>query len=359
MAPGSSAVSRAEQSTVQIVAESLAATPAVQGWFMEAVGEAVGLEIEVEPNRIDLRPDHAAGETGYDFAVYAGCGALSVVYLVTVAAQFEPRRATLAAEARETTRRDGGALVYAVLLCLADDPEESAAAGARYDCVVELARLREVFAADAAGRGGEAGAHLVFQRRLFERNERLIRDWLEGGAAGAQSFREAYLAFIESVDASLPVSAARQVFDDDAPTMIAFDADALPRWGFMPKVRLAHHLKKGLVSILIEGWGGEVDELAGIMDPSLHGTGYKLAVAPSRMPGDRAGLLILADAPSLDPEKPFEGQRQTAYDCVQVAVKLRRWYLARRSAARYWAEQADPSLAGEGEGRVLRHIDLE
>lgn len=349
---------RAEHSLAQLLAEAVASSAPVRDWLVDALIAGVRLEVEFLPGKIELRPDVFAAEDGYDFALHGSCGELRIVFLASVAAGFNAERGSLAAEARARARAEADLLAYTVLISVTDDPKHSVAAAARYDCVIPLSRLRGVFEADAAGRSGELGARLKFQRRLMEYDERVIRDWIAGGSARPKTFRECYLDFVEDVDAVLSVNAARVATDDPAPRMIAFDIDTLPRWGFMPPVRLAHHLHKGLVTILIEGWGEEIEALAGLMEPTFDGTGYKLAVAPSRLPGEAAGLLVVAETTPLDPDAPFDGQREAAYDAVQAALKLRRWYLARKSVARYWAEQADPTRS-QADDRVLRHLDLD
>jgi hypothetical protein len=94
------------------------------------------------------------------------------------------------------------------------------------------------------------------------------------------------------------------------------------------------------------------------MDPAFAGTEYKIAVAPARFGEGRAGAMIIARAPSLDPDKPFGPQAEEVRAAVEATLGLRNWFARRQAAARYWAEHVDPSCFGGAASRISRDANL-
>lgn len=350
----------AERSCAQVLAEGLACSIGLFGWFIGEASQQLSMGVDFGRGRVDFQPTTTAAQDGYDFLLLAGYGEARIAFTVSVLLRFDQEAAETARQAGLELKANGAAdLVFPVLLVAERKSLAAAKKGTGYKVALALEDARAAFDAEASGRSGELGDRLVFQRKAFERALTAMIAGLNRVEEAPLSFMEAYLALIADKAPNLPIfAAAEQAAVSGASDKLVFDVETLPRWGFMPPTRLAHHLRLGLATILIENWGEDIDGLAAVMEPTFAGTDYKLALAPSRTPGGAPGVLVVTECPPLDPDEPFDGQRQLALECLAAIRGLRAWYTGRRSAARYWAEQADPSLKVRGDSRVRRDLEL-
>ena len=347
----------AERTAAGVIAEWFATNPLFQRRMLDALSTQIGLEIAADAPRVESHPTVWSGKDGRDLTLRAHVGDSDIAFLVTVSGGFDPLFAARAREAVDQAREGSeAAIVFSALVC-AHPPPESDDDGARYDAAIPFADIRAMLEPEEPPADAELRARHAFQRHAFAEAEQAL---LEGWTPHFESrgFHLDYLAFLEATAPGLPVASAKVVAEVGAPAEIAFDADALPFWDFMGAPRLSHHIRLGKIAIAIDGWGHRIDALGAIMEPALAKTGYTIATTPETKPGDNPGLLILADAPRLDPDAPFIQQVPAARDCAHAALAMKKWWGNRRAAARYWAELADPDRAMGDEGYVRRGVKL-
>lgn len=335
----------AENRFEMIVAQSLAWSEVFFAWFVDAVSARLGLGLTLTERLVRFDCAARTAVAGYDIAVTALYGESRLGFLIVHATRAGARAAGAAREAAEAmVAANEATAAFTVLV-----GHEPVIEKTDFDVAIDAAEVVAALADVAAQAEGEAAALAAFQLGVAQEAAEAIGAVLAANPSSARAFFDAYRGFITERTGLIGVTT--ETGSVAAPGMIVFDVDALPDWGFMPTPRIAHHLREGLASILLEGWGDDIEGLAALMDPALSGTGYHLATSPSRLPGGRAGALVIADVPALDPDRPFEAQQPLAEICLARLLDLRSWFAERRTAARYWAEFCNPTPMRRGKVR--------
>jgi hypothetical protein len=348
----------AENAIEQCLAENLQCCPVFTGWFIRQSLRNFQMDIAIEKTTVERVRADADADGGHDLRVVVDLGLIKLALLIAIRFTHRPALARRAKQAAAQLATGGKAAIAASVWVTAPAAAaEVASADLGYDQVVTLDAVIKELRDEAACAAYELKRRREFQVEVMLAAARSAAAEAAEPVAGQDVFWRQYLALITDHAPELCVEEAR-LSNDPARGMLVFDPDTLPRWSFMPAVRLAHHLREGIASILIHDWGEDIDGLAQVMQPAMDGTRYNLTLAPGRFPGAKPGVMLVAETPPLDPAAPFEGQRRAALRCVTENDALRGWFTGRKGVARYWSDFVTPTLAGDGPTRVRRDLKL-
>lgn len=348
----------AENAIEQCLAENLQCCSAFTGWFIRQSLRNFQMDIAIEKTTVERVRADGDADGGHDLRVTVDLGLIKLGLLVAIRFAHRPSLARRAREAAAQMAATGKAAIAAsVWLTTAATAAEVAGADLGYDQVVTLDAVIKELRDEAACAAYELKRRREFQVDLLEAAARSAAAERAAPTDGQDAFWKHYTTLIVDRAPSLGIEESR-LAQDPGRGMLIFDPDTLPRWSFMPVVRLAHHLREGIASILIHDWGEDIEGLAQVMQPAMDGTRYHLTLAPGRFPGAKPGVMIVAETPPLDPSAPFEGQRRAALRCVNEIDALRGWFASRKGVARYWSDFVTPTLATEGPTRVRRDLKL-
>ncbi|TVQ54956.1 MAG: hypothetical protein EA355_10790 [Rhodobacteraceae bacterium] len=363
MPEGATAIDNAERVIEVLVAENLAASKPFYAWFMRRFMEDSAPNTAQTERAVSLSAVGATASHGAAIEIVTRRAEARCVIVVAVATFPDVGLAAAARAVANAAKQAHEAESARTLLLTPGGAARAGDAGAPFDAVAGLEEAHEVFDAGAAAASGEMGVRMAFQRQLFRDALEALSAATAGAKApakrdvGGQDFREGYLAMLGRVAPQLRLRSAPE--PGRALEKVTFAEDVLPKWGFMPRPRLTHHVREGAATLLIDGWGGDIEGLATIMEPAFANTEYKLAIAPAYGDGRRPGVRIIERLPSLDPEGPFEPQAEDAQAAIEATLDLRNWFARRQAAARYWAEHVDPSFMVGAVSRISRESALD
>lgn len=348
----------AENAIEQCLAENLQCCPGFTSWFIRQSLRSFQMDIAIEKIEVNRVRADGDGDLGHDIRLVVDLGLIRLGLLVAVRFTHRQALARRAKEAAAQMVTSGQvALAAAVWVTTAEAIIEVESGSFGYDHVITLEAVIKKFRDEAACAAYELQRRREFQVDVMEAAARDAGIVRAGSTTGQDAFWTSYLSLIADRAELLGIETAR-LTQDAGSGMLIFDPDTLPRWPFMPTVRLAHHLREGVVSILIHDWGEDIEGLASVMQPALDGTRYHLTLAPGRYPGAKPGAMIVAETPVLEPASPFEAQRRPAARCVAEIESMRVWFSGRKGVARYWSDFVTPTLATDGPTRVRRDLTL-
>jgi hypothetical protein len=120
-------------------------------------------------------------------------------------------------------------------------------------------------------------------------------------------------------------------------TMI-FGPGTLPKWEFLPQMRLVHQLREGNVNASFYGWGDVFSELAAQIGADLLGANLKIMPTVNKRKSGRAGLMLFRSTPVITNTRSLADQRAAVTLGVEAAELLRAWIWANKPAITGWAE---------------------
>jgi hypothetical protein len=325
----------AERDIDALLVEDLLFAPEVQEWL---IGRVVSGDWRAAPLTVDAIRRPAREDYGIDLTVHVAAEGRTVALRIANRLLPRPRLARMAAESREA---DAPLVLLrpacADARCVEIDPH--------FDAVLTHDTYAQLLRARAGAAGGEIGQRLLHRAGRIEAALHAAARALRTAPLNtAEDFIHGYLALLPAIDVDL--AAHPNLLDtrcDPRNPMVVFAPEALPRWPFLPQLRLAHHLREGMVSLAFAGWGAFFGEMAQVMEPALARTPFHLAV--SQVEQGPPALMIIDETAHLSLNRAPEDQEASIRTAVLAADRLRRWLAGQRSAARYWAE-----IAGEGRG---------
>jgi hypothetical protein len=238
--------------------------------------------------------------------------------------------------------------------------DRSGAIDPLFDSVITHDWLRVLFEARAASASGELALRLAHHAASIGRALDVADIALAAvPETSAEDFMVDYAGLVERELPDFPQGA--QMVEGPAPMrepLIVFPASALPRWPFLPPLRLAHHPRQGAVSLAFGGWGPSLPDLAQLMEPVLARTPYYLALGPKPLADQRPSLLLVEDVVPVDIDRPVSEQVPSILACLQAADTLRRWFTGQRAAVRYWSDLAGGTEPEDRINRYRRDVSL-
>ena len=348
------ALSNAERDVDRILVEHLLCAPDFRDWLLNAAGAAdLGRQaLKVEVVRGGMRKDG-----GIDLAIRPEKGGHGPSLLVVN--RLLPN-ARLADMARRSAAAGYDGPVRLMLLRPEATAERCMAIDALFDSVITHDWLRVLFEARAASASGELALRLAHHAATIGRALDIgVSALAEVPATTVDDFLADYAELLERELPDFPAGAAWvEAADATGRPLIVFPPDALPRWPFLPQLRLAHHPGQGAVSLAFEGWGPSLPDLAQLMEPVLTRTPYYLALGPKTAEQPRPSLLLVEDVVPVDVTRPVAQQVPSILACLSAVDTLRRWFTGQRAAVRYWSDLAGTAAPEDRINRYRRDVSL-
>ncbi len=122
----------------------------------------------------------------------------------------------------------------------------------------------------------------------------------------------------------------------ESKTMI-FAPEVLPRWDFLPQMRIVHQLREGNANVNFYGWGDHFTALAGMMASDLAGTTYRPVPTVNKRANGKSGLMIVVETAPIDNLSGFDAQRDQILAGMKATDNLRAWIWSPQDATRRWA----------------------
>lgn len=347
-------LSNAERDVDRLVIEHLLCAPDFRDWLLSAAGAA-------DLSRQNLIIESIRGgrhtETGLDIVLRPEPGGHGPSVLIVN--RLLPNR-RLAETARQTALAEHGSTARLLLIRPEGAAERCAGIDPLFDSVITHDWLRVLFDARAASASGELAVRLQHHASTIGRALAVGLAALD--AVPETSVDEFLLDYADIMAREFPdMPAGARLIEGPAPArqpLIVFPPDALPRWPFLPPLRLAHHLGQGAVSLSFEGWGPSLPDLAQLMEPVLTRTPYYLALGPKTAERPRPALMLVEDVVPIDVGRPVAQQVPSILAGLNAVDSLCRWFESQRAAVRYWSDLAGSAAPEDRINRYRRDVTL-
>ena len=347
-------LSNAERDVDRIVIEHLLCAPDFRDWLLNAAGAA---ELSRQNVLVESVRGGRHNDNGLDLVLRPE--AKDKGPSVLIVNRLLPNR-RLVEMARRSGLQGYGSSQRFMLLRPESAAGRCAAIDPLFDSVITHDWLRVLFEARAAAATGELALRLGHHAATIGRA-------LSVGLAAVDAVPETnvedfMLDYADIIERELPGFPAGAVMvegpEPARQPLIVFPPDALPRWPFLPALRLAHHPAQGAISLAFEGWGPSLPDLAQLMEPVLSRTPYYLALGPKSAEQSRPSLMLVEDVVPVDVSRPVGQQIPSILACLNAADTLRRWFEGQRAAVRYWSDLAGTVAPEDRINRYRRDVAL-
>jgi hypothetical protein len=116
-----------------------------------------------------------------------------------------------------------------------------------------------------------------------------------------------------------------------------FGPESLPKWPFLPQMRIVRQLREANANINFYAWGDHFNELAARISADLAGTGIRAIPSVNKRKNGRAGLMLMVPTPALDHFIPFDDQTVAVREGIAATRALRTWFVSHQDEVRGWA----------------------
>lgn len=295
-----------------------------------------------------LRRLHNRREIDITLALHSN-GSLPVVFLVENkldTSEQVQQAESYAEEAKVLVQSGRAKSVRTVLICPNAYVADAPSFAGKFDAVVTYEEIASFLASRAQQEEGELAARLAYREQLLHQAiYKARRGYQPVPMVAIERFNAKYVETCRQIcpDLKPGPSMLKEGRPGESKTMI-FAADALPRWSFLPQMRLVHQLREGNANLCFYTWGNLFTTLAGPIGRDLAGTPYRIVPAVNKRPNGKAGLMIVADTPPIDNEQAFDQQRDAIVAGIVAVDALRSWLLSHREKVEGWAQIAEAAL---------------
>ncbi len=227
---------------------------------------------------------------------------------------------------------------YTVLVCPTQYARQYARFASKFDLSISYEEIFS-FLAERARQPGELGARLQHRCEMLEQAITKSRRGYEVVPLPViEQFNGKYVALALEKFPTLKPGAAmlKEGRPGESKTMI-FSPEVLPSWDFLPQMRIVHQLREGNANVNFYGWGDHFTALAGTMGADLAGSPYRLVPTINKRANGKAGLMIVAETPSIDNVSGFDAQRADVLIGMKATEDLRAWIWAHQNTIKRWA----------------------
>lgn len=326
-----------------LLVEELRCSHAFRDSFIQELSSRIGARLSHRKGQVShsRRRMHSRREIDILLDVEGDAGRYAILIENKLDTTDQPQQAESYRLEAIALAAEGFRAAFTVLVCPEAYAAKASIFAGKFDAIVSYERISAVLMDHAGAETGELAARLRYRAEL-------ISQAITKGRRGYQAvplvavgnFTRAYVAMLDELGITLPPGPSML---KDAPaeskTMI-FAPSALPKWDFLPQTRLVHQLREGNANICLYGWGDHFSHLAGEMASSLAGTPYRLVPTINKRAGGRAGLMIVADTPTIDNLSSFDQQREQIEVGMRTVAALAEWFSTKRTESRRWAERA-------------------
>lgn len=242
----------------------------------------------------------------------------------------QPEQAeTYRREAERVAAESGG--VARIILCSSQAYAAKNQMFARkFDAHLSYETLRSYFATGETDLTLERRRHRV--ELLEQAIERHRRGYVERPVVAIGAFNKRYVALAAEMAPQLKPGAAmlKEARPSESKTQI-FSSDILPRWPFLPKMRLVHQLRAGNVNFCLAGWKQRQDAIKATFDVVIDAGPIFLDTSP------KGALMFRVGTPMVDNMRDFETQRAAASKGINAASQLLAWVLGNEARFAAWS----------------------
>lgn len=249
----------------------------------------------------------------------------------------QPRQAeSYREEAREQAASHH--LVRTILICPQDYRAANSGFAAGFDHVISYESLADFFEARAAREKGELSGRLSHRARMMRQAiEKQRRGYTQVIHPAKREFTTRYVELLREMAPELiPGPSMLRESAADSVTMI-FGPESLPKWPFLPQMRIVHQLREANANINFYTWGDHFNELAARISADLAGTGIRAIPSVNKRKNGRAGLMLMVPTPALDHFIPFDDQTEAVREGIAATRALRTWFVSHQDEVRGWA----------------------
>lgn len=195
----------------------------------------------------------------------------------------------------------------------------------------------------------EIGARCLHRANLIEQAiTKSRRGYAQVVHPGKRAFSNRYVAILKELGSPLiPGPSMRKDSGAESVTMI-FAPKTLPKWPFLPQMRIVHQLREANANINFYTWGDYFPALAQAMAPALQGTDFRLVPTANKRRGGRSGLMVVAETPKVDQFADFDQQREAIVQGIKATEELRNWLLDHRADVEVWSRIVARNKKGYG-----------
>ncbi|WP_136686026.1 hypothetical protein [Falsirhodobacter xinxiangensis] len=152
-----------------------------------------------------------------------------------------------------------------------------------------------------------------------------------------RAFTERYVALLRAEAPELvPGPSMLRESAAESVTMI-FGPETLPRWSFLPKMRIVHQLREANANINFYGWGDHFNALVGPVSMELATSGIRAIPTVNKRKEGRSGLMLVVDTPPVSHFEDFDSQIDAIRQGISETRRLRAWLMARKDVVARWA----------------------
>ena len=330
-----------------LLVEEFVASRSFSFWFLKQLGLDASQLGEVSVFH-STRRMHNRREIDISVDVSAGVGRVLLLVENKLDTDEQPDQAKSYRDEAEL-RASEYQRVLTVLVC----PEHYIASHHRFaqafDRVVTYEAVCQHFNNRTQTSRDEIGARCRHRASLFEQAiGKSRRGYAQVVHPGKRAFSNHYVALLKELGSPLiPGPSMKKDSGAESVTMI-FAPKTIPKWSFLPQMRIVHQLREANANINFYTWGDHFPHLAQAMAPALQGTGFRLVPTVNKRRGGRSGLMIVAETPKVDQFADFDQQREAVTQGIWATEKLRDWFLDHRTDVEAWSRIVAQMNKGQG-----------
>jgi hypothetical protein len=319
-----------------LLVEEFSASPT----FVSAILKSIDLsDLVVHQASVmhSVRRIHSRREIDISVRVQTNSGDVLLLIENKLDTSEQPRQAeSYRAEAAEQAA--GYHLVRTILVCPQDYRAANAVFAAGFDHTISYESLTKFFEARAARETGELAGRLAHRAAMMRQAiEKQRRGYTQVIHPAKRKFTERYVALLrETAPELVPGPSMLRESAADSVTMI-FAPETLPKWSFLPQMRIVHQLREANANINFYTWGDHFNELAAKISADLAGTDIRAIPTVNKRKSGRAGLMLVVPTPALDHFMPFDEQIEAVRTGIAATRFLREWFVSHEDVVHGWA----------------------
>ncbi len=239
--------------------------------------------------------------------------------------------------------------VLTVLVCPEHYIESHHRFASEFDDVVTYEAVCRHFSSRTPAASDEIGARCLHRAKLLEQAiAKSRRGYVPVVHPAKLAFSNQYVALLKELESPLiPGPSMKKDSGAESVTMI-FAPETLPKWPFLPQMRIVHQLREANANINFYTWGDHFSHLAQAMAPALQGTDFRLVSTVNKRRGGRSGLMVVSETPKVDQFANFDQQREAITQGIRATEKLRDWLLEHRTDVEVWSRIVAQMHKGHG-----------
>ena len=320
-----------------LLVEELATSHAFAIWFVRRAGIEIS-ELDLASVFHSTRRMHNRREIDISFEAATDAGPILLLVENKLDTAEQPRQAeSYQEEAR--LRSTSYAAVRSVLVSPEGYMQARHKFASSFDANISYEAIARYLEARSAELEGEISARCAYRARLLvQAVDKGRRGYVQVIHPAKRAFSRRYVALLEE-SRSLLVPGPSMLKDSGAESVtMIFAPETLPRWPFLPQMRIVHQLREANANINFYGWGDHFAQLAQEMAPVLRGTNYRLVPTGNKRRNGRSGLMVVAETPRIDQFGDFDEQTDAIRAGIAATEGLRAWLIAHKSEVESWSQ---------------------